>query len=190
MGGRTLEVVWRDRYRVGVRSGQPEPSDGEMRFQTAPFAVPLEVAQAVARHLGLPPNQLCIAASAEGAWLFHCWGDLYGTLLAALLQAHWQQQDESALVTPVNELCLRLPMPLSQLPPWNEAIVWRQLYRLLPRLEPFLALGRFYALLPPALAEQSALEQCELPRFERLYRTAALNAPSPALRSHLLTLLT
>ena len=78
MGGQTMEVVWRDRYRIGVRRIAGEEAKEQLRFQTAPFAVPLEVSQAVAAHVGLLPGELCIVRGGNGAWLFHFWGDVYG----------------------------------------------------------------------------------------------------------------
>lgn len=192
MGGRIMEVVWRDRYKIGVRASTPDPLQEELRFQTAPFAVPLEVSQAVARHWQVAPGQLCLLPGTEGAWLFHFWGDLYGALLAGILQAMRQQDDEGEVeATPItvqNEHCLRLPFVLTQLPPWNDAVVQRQLRILLPRLEPLLEVGRFHSLLPVELAEQAILAQCDLPRFKQLYQTATLVAPAPKLRMRLLDL--
>lgn len=189
LGGRRLEVVWRDRYRIGVQATEPTPADATLRFPTAPFAVPLAVSQAVAHHLGVSPNQLCLIHTAAGAWLFHFWGDLYGALLAGLLQEQLRREDETAIVTVHNELCLYLPLALGQLPTWEAALALRQLHRLSPRVEPFLALGRFHSLLPPALAEKTVLALCDLPRFEQIYRSASLLAPPASLRSRLLELI-
>lgn len=188
MGGRTMEVVWRDRYKVGVRVGADSPMTEELRFQTAPFAVPLEVGQAVARHLRIAPGQLYLAHDERGIWLFHCWGDLYGELLAGVLQEHCQRIDETAIVTPRNELCLHLPLPVRQLPPWNNAVVQRHLQTLLPRLKPLLELGRFHSFLPVELAERTVLAHCDLPRFEQLYQEATVFSPAAELRWRLLEL--
>jgi hypothetical protein len=126
-----------------------------------------------------------------GNWLFHFWGDLYGELLAALLQPHFVQpglpEDELPLVRRLPH-ALRLPGALTQLPPWNEALARRALLRLLPRLEARLELGRFHELLHPALAERSVLDQCNLPRFAQLYRQATLIPAEAALRTRLLAL--
>ena len=80
MGGRVLEVVWRDRYRLGVRDAPGKRADETVRFMTAPFAVPLDVSQAVAAHLGVASGQLTLVHDEQGALLFHFWGDLYGAL--------------------------------------------------------------------------------------------------------------
>ncbi|MFN8486847.1 MAG: DEAD/DEAH box helicase [Caldilineaceae bacterium] len=189
MGGRRLEVVWRDRYRIGVRSAPAAPVDEELRFVTAPFAVPLAVSQAVARHLQIAPGQHCLLHDEQGAWLFHFWGDLYGELLAAILQYYFRRDDEFAVVSPRNELCIRLPMSIGQLPAWNAAVVHRQVRQLLPRLEAVLELGRFHNLLPVEIAEQTVIEFCDLPRFEQLYQAASISEPPAGLRTQLLGLL-
>jgi len=189
MGGRRLEVVWRDRYRIGVRPVEQAPVDEVLRFHTAPFAVPLDVSQAVAAHLKLLPGQLCLLHDESGVWLFHFWGELYGELLAAILQFHARREDELAIVSPYNELCIRLPVGLRELPPWNAAVTHRQVRQLLPRLEPVLELGRFHGLLPVELAERTVVEFCDLPRFEALYRAARIIDPPAGLRMQLLGLI-
>jgi ATP-dependent Lhr-like helicase len=188
IGGRTWKVVWRDRYRIGVRPIPQAPVDEGLRVQAAPFAVPLDVSQAAAAHLGMASGQLCRLETAGQSWLFHFWGDLYGELLAALLQEYWRNLDELALVTAHNEFCLRLPAPLNQLPTWDAANAQRQMRKLLPRLEPFLEMGRFHSLLPADLAECAVLAQCDLPRFTRLYQAATPVTPLAGLRSRLLEL--
>ncbi|MEZ4682817.1 MAG: hypothetical protein R2932_52280 [Caldilineaceae bacterium] len=85
LGGRLLEVVWRDRYKIGVRPLDQGIAEEELRFLTAPFAVPLDVAQAVATAMGLQAGQMVLLHEERGAWLFHFWGDLYGEWLTALL---------------------------------------------------------------------------------------------------------
>ena len=188
IGGRTLEVVWRDRYKIGVKVRTLDLIAEELRYPTAPFAVPLEVSQAVARHLSIAPGQIYLVPDENGAWFFHFWGDLYGTLLAGILQQACQSEDETAIVTVQNELCLHLPTALLQLPPWDQAVVEDQLYVLLPRLEALLELGRFHSLLPVTLAERALIAQCDLPRFEALYADATLLIAPAGLRTQLLTL--
>ncbi|MEZ4861599.1 MAG: hypothetical protein R3C14_09840 [Caldilineaceae bacterium] len=132
--------------------------------------------------------QLYLVPAENGAWLFHFWGDLYGTLLAGLLQQHWQDDDETAIVSAQNELCLHLPASLVRLPTWNQAVVEGQLHALLPRLEALLELGRFHRLLPVTLAERALIAQCDLPRFHALYAEATLLLAPADLRAQLLTL--
>jgi ATP-dependent Lhr-like helicase len=180
LGGRLLEVVWRDRYRLGVRPVAGQPVEEVLRFVTVPFAVPLEVSQAVAAQLGLAPGQMALVHEETGALLYHFWGDLYGALLAAMLQAGLAEEDGG--VVRVHEHCLRLPAGLVRLPPWDDALAHAAARRLMPELQPYLELGRFHALLPPDLAYQAALAQLDLPRLEALYRAAALVSPPAGLR--------
>jgi ATP-dependent Lhr-like helicase len=186
LGGHVLEVVWRDRYRVGVRRKDGKPVDDQLRFATTPFAVPLETGQAVAALLGLAEDVILSVPLAEGTWLFHFWGDVYGSLLAEMLDAHF---GEGAGVMAVNEFCLYLPGPLSALPGWDAGLAQRALYRLLPRVEPLLELGRFHSLLPDYIARETVLDRLDLPGFERLYRSARVAIPRPGLRARLEELL-
>jgi hypothetical protein len=189
LGGQVLEVVWRDRYRLGVRRRMGDRADGELRFMIVPMAVSLEVSQAVARHLGLAPGQLCGLPHEQGMWLYHFWGDLYGALLGAMLKAHLGFEEDAEAVSRSNEHCLLLPDSLNALPAWDEGLARQLLRRLLPQIEPYLALGRFHSLLPPDLAARAALAQCDLARFESLYREAKLIEPEAGLRLRLLALL-
>ncbi|MEZ4618382.1 MAG: hypothetical protein R2867_23105 [Caldilineaceae bacterium] len=66
LGGRLLEVVWRDRYKIGVRPLDQGIAEEELRFLTAPFAVPLDVAQAVATAMGLQAGQMVLLHEERG----------------------------------------------------------------------------------------------------------------------------
>lgn len=225
LGGRILEVVWRDGYRVGVRPHKGYELGDELRFAATPFAVPLDVGQAVARHLGIAPEELCLLHTPHGAWLFHFWGDLYGMLLAAMLRAHFADEletrptrwptsssarreaatntnkagealdhpvaseENAAWVARANEHALRLPHAFDRLPPYDPELAQQELYKLIPRVTPTLDLGRFHSLLPPMLAQDAAMQQCDLPRFQRLYRAARIHQTGLALRERLLALL-
>ena len=189
LDGKLLEVVWRDRYRLGVRPVAKQRSDETLRFTTAPYAVPVEVGQAMAAHLGLAPNQMALVHGAEHTVLFHFWGSLYGALLAAILQASLWPEEDDGIVSSLSEVCLRLPAGLARLPAWDEFLARQELRRLMPRVEPSLDLGRFHPLLPPDLAYLAAQVQCDLPRFEQLYRAATLVSPPAGLRSQLLELI-
>jgi hypothetical protein len=187
MGGKVLEVVWRDRYRLGVAAAPGKPAEETLRFVVAPLAVPLDISQAVAAHLGLAPGQMALVHDDQGALLFHFWGDLYGALLAALLQGGLD--DDGPVIGRPNEHCLRLPAGLHELPPWNETLLRQEVRRLMPQVQPTLELGRFHALLPPDLAYQAALAQCNLARFEQLLAAAQVISPPAGLRLRLLALL-
>ena len=65
---------------------------------TPPLAVSLDVSQAVAAHLGVAPDKMVLVHDEDSALLFHFWGDLYGALLGAMLQAEldWRRTASSA----------------------------------------------------------------------------------------------
>ena len=184
-----MEVVWRDRYRIGVRTRKSDRTEEALRFHTTPMAIPFEIGQAVAGHLHLAPGRLCLLHNEEETLLFHFWGDLYGRLLAGILQAHFDLDADELTVSRLNEHCLRLPMPLLELPPWDDFGVRRQLRILYPQLAAYLELGRFHSLLPPDLAYETVVEHCNLPRFQQLYQSAKLMTPAAGLRTRLLALL-
>ena len=185
LGGKTVEVLWRDRYRIGVRPRNADREDEVLRFHTKPLAIPLAMGQAIAAHLGLHPGEMCLVHTGDGALLFHFWGKLYGALLAGLWQSYL---GEDAIVTRINEHCLYLPQPASALPPWSAATLRRQLLILESRLEDMLELGRFHTFLPPDLAHDTLLEHCDLSLFAQLYRAAEIITPAAGLRTQLLAL--
>ncbi|MCP4167703.1 MAG: DEAD/DEAH box helicase [Chloroflexi bacterium] len=189
MGGRSMVVVWRDRFKIGVRPIASDRVEEVMRFHTDPLTIPFEVCQAVASYLELAAGQLYLIPQLEGAVLFHFWGDLYGTLLASLLQAHFGVDERDIAVTRINEHCLYLPATLNELPPWVATAVRKQLRLLFPRLVSMLELGRFHSLLPPDVAQDSLIEQCDLLRFRRVYQNAGLTIPEVGLRSRLLEII-
>ncbi len=176
----------RDRYRVGVRRRDGRPVDDQLRFATTPFAVPLAAGQAVANLLGIISDAILTVPLAEGTWLFHFWGDIYGALLAEMLDSHF---GEGSGVTTVNEFCLYLPGPLPALPAWDATLARRALYRLLPRVEPLLELGRFHSLLPADIARQAVVDRIELSGLETLYQAAQVMVAPSGLRARLEELL-
>lgn len=186
LGGHVLEVIWRDRYRVGVRRKDGRPVDDQLHFATTPFAVPLAVGQAAAALLGIARDAILSVPLAEGTWLFHFWGDIYGALLADMLDTHFS---EGCGLTAVNEFCLYLPGPLPALPGWDAALARRAIYRLLPRIEALLELGRFHSLLPAEIARQTVVDRVDLPGLETLYRTVRVMVAPSALRARLEELL-
>ncbi len=190
LGGRTLRVVWQDRYRIGVERIRGAPPGREIYSHTAPYALPLEVGQAVAAWGGLRPAQIATLPVAEGTWLFHFWGELYGELLREILQSHYSMAEDSAPVAHVNEHCLYVPGPMCKLPDWNENTAYQALRRLLPRFEAIMELGRFHSLLPPELAQKTVIARCDLPRFRYLYCSAEAVEPAPPIQEKLELLIT
>ena len=208
MGGRAMEVVWRDKYRLGVRPStvpfKPfRPDDGSgieeeerVRVASTPFAVPLDISQGVATTMGVRPNQLVLLREEHGAWLFHFWGAIYGALLASILQEQlyggrsWDDLEEGGhLIQTHNDHCLRLSEPLTNLPPWSPKIAGQQLRHLVPRIAPFLSLGRFHDLLPPALGHRLVVDLSDLARMKRFYNEATVVVAGVALRERLGVLL-
>ena len=92
-------------------------------------------------------------------------------------------------ITRLNEHCLELPAPLLGLPPWDPPLLQRRLRELYPKLHTYLDLGRFHSLLPPEVAYENVMAQCDLLEFEQLYRTARLVIPTVGLRTELMQLL-
>lgn len=190
LGGRTLRVVWQDRYRIGVERIRGAPPGREIYSQTAPYALPLEVGQAVAAWAGLRPTQIATLPVAEGTWLFHFWGELYGELLQEILHSQYPTAKDSAPAMHVNEHCLFVPGRVCKLPDWNKKRFCQALHRLLPRFEALLDLGRFHSLLPLDLARKTVVARCDLPRFRHIYCTADVVEPAPPVQEKLEFLLT
>jgi ATP-dependent helicase Lhr and Lhr-like helicase len=200
VGGRLVEVVWRAQYRLGVRAAPASAmaraggADAELRSDWVPFSVSPAVSQAVAALLGFSAGQMALLQAEEGSWLFHFWGDIYGELLAQILRVQLapddSMMDEQELppAARANAHCLRLAEPLLALPAWQGQTVQQQLHRLLPRLESFLELGRFHALLPTNVAARAVVAQVDLACFEQLYRSATIVQPTPEQGRRLLSL--
>ncbi|MBA3532217.1 MAG: DEAD/DEAH box helicase [Ardenticatenales bacterium] len=186
IGGRPVEVAWRAGRRFAIKAGQGEAEE-VLRFHTPPFAVPLEVTQAMGAQLGLHPGQMPCMPMEEGVCLFHFWGDLYGELLAALLELYLDAAPGE--VEPWNEVALMIPRPLRALPPWDDVQVAQELERLTPSFEPYLGLGCFHSLLPPMLARDTTISCCNLPRFQSIYQAATLVTPAALLEERLWSLL-
>ena len=196
VGGRLMEVVWRAGYRLGVRVQEAAKTRGNMaesvlRTRSVPFAVSLSVSQTVATLCGFAAGQMALLQTEQGNWLFHFWGDIYGELLAQILRAQLTLGDEDKLNPAIRctEHCIQLVTATAHLPTWNAQSVRRQLYKLLPRLESILELGRFHTLLPPDLATQTVAAQVDLSYFEQLYHSATIIRPTAGQRQQLEKLL-
>ncbi len=191
MGGRPVEVVWRDRRTFAVKEGDRRMAKESLRLHTSPQALPLGTAQGIALTLGVPQGALPLVTAPRGVLLYHFWGDLYGEWLAAILRVYFSPADPAdndtggALITPHSALSLLLTFSLPALPPWDEGVALDTLKELEPLFETWLELGRFHPLLPPDLALQSVREGCNLKRFEMLYRSARIISPTPELRAGL-----
>ena len=106
------------------------------------------------RGMGLP---FALSIGATAPYLTSLYFDVVGnydgaflivaglSLLAAILQVHFAGDVAVTMVQERNELCLHMPTSLAHLPAWDGARAVRQLRLLLPRIEPFLELGRFHS---------------------------------------------
>lgn len=179
MAGRPVEVAWRDRHTFAVKEGKRSAVSDVMRLIRSRQAVPLDLAQGVALTLGLEARKMLLVQDPYGSQLFHFWGDVYGAWLAAILQEHYAREDEPFAFS-YDAYTLRLPFPIPALPPWDSSLALEMLKVLAPRLEPFLELGRFQRLLLPEVALGGMIGECDVARFEALYRTATFINPVPS----------
>jgi len=164
LGGRPLEVVWRESYHFGLAPAPGKAGDEVLRFSTGAPAVPFALTQAVGRSLGLAQGQLVTLQAVEGLWLFHFWGTIWGELLAKVMLAH------SFIAKPVNEYCLTVRQTVNQLPPWDEAVSRRIAINAAVALAGRLEMGRFHSLLPANVAVAATLCQLNIKAWSRVYR--------------------
>lgn len=174
LGGRVMRVTWRDRNRFGLTTSTLRPDEDYelLRIQRAYAAIPYEECQAVASLLGLNPghmvaHQLPFADNDRqpGMILYHFLGSIWGLLLTAILQSN------RLSASYINEYSLHLQIPLTghQLPIWDDDLVARVAKRQAQVLAKRLALGRFYDLLEPQVAHESALSQLNVDVFKSVY---------------------
>lgn len=179
LGGRPMEVVWRDKYRFGLAAAPDKAADEILRFRQSAAPIPFVVTQAVARALAIEPGQMVTVPAAEGTWLYHFLGSVWGELLAALLLAH------ALIAEPGNEFCLYVRPFLGQLPPLQGDLLAQTAKRLAATLAGRLEMGRFHELLPRNVAVAATVRQLDLERFAALYATTTVTTAAPALRDRL-----
>ncbi len=170
-GGQPMKVTWVERFRFGlmpVVSGTAV--DDILRFRKSYAAIPYLITQAVARSLLIPTNVIVTMPQEPGAFLFHFWGTLWGELLTAVLVA------QGVGAQSINEYCLYLGQPLSQLPACSHKSLTKAARDIIVTLANRLEMGRFHRLLPPQIATDATLNQLNLPRFHHLYHEARLTA--------------
>ncbi|MCA9969579.1 MAG: DEAD/DEAH box helicase [Anaerolineales bacterium] len=167
LGGQPREVVWAEGNRYGL-AATDKPVDEVVSLDRTFPAVPFGVARIVAAALGLAPTELAVLPLDAGLLLFHFWGTLWGELLTAVLAAH------ALPATFINEYCLHVGRPLTQLPPWDETAAHQAARRRIHTLGKYLELGRFHSLLPADVATSATLALLDLPRFADTYRAARL----------------
>ncbi len=167
-GGKLMKVVWQDKYRFGLAPAPGQQADEILRFQKTYAAIPFTVTQAVARSLNLQPGQMAALPAENGIYLFHFWGTVWGDLLTAVLLNH------ALAAEAINEYCLLVRPPLTQLPAWEEKIGRKAARQCVSLASNRLEMGRFHSLLPADVAETAVLRLLDLSRFSQLYREAAL----------------
>lgn len=168
LGGRPLQVVWREGYRFGLAPAPGKRVDEIVRFSAGAPVIPFALTQEVGRSLGMAPGQLVTLPAVEGVWLFHFWGTIWGELLAKLLLAH------SLIAEPVNEYCLSVAQGLDQLPAWDEAVGRRIGLNASEALAGRLEMGRFHHLLPANVAVAATMRQLNLESWRRVYQESTV----------------
>ena len=179
-GGQSMRVVWQEPYRFGVAPAPNEEPDAVLRFQKSLPVVPFDVAQGVARLLGLGPHQMAVLPQEPGLFLFHFWGTVWGHLLSSVLEATGIQTKQS------NEFGFYIHQQIQQLPVLEEQLVDKVAWETAVSLSRRLEMGRFHKLLPPDMAAEATIHLLNLAQFKLKYKTAKIqNNPKihPALHS-------
>jgi hypothetical protein len=164
-GGKPMKVVWVEKYRFGLAAAEGQQADEILRFQKSYAAIPFVVTQTVARSLGIQAGQMALLPGEEGAWLFPFWGTVWGELLTAVLIANGISAEF------VNEYCLFLRQPISQLPLWEEKVAQKAAKETAVTLANRLQMGRFHRQLPANVALTAVLCQLNLEQLSQRYRT-------------------
>jgi hypothetical protein len=168
-GGQPMKVMWVDRFRFGLAlAASGTAVDDILRFRKSYAAIPYMITQAVARSLDIPVNGMVTLPQEQGAFLFHFWGTIWGEMLTAVLQL------QGVGAKTVNEYCLHLSHPISQLPPCPEKQVIKAARNILSILENRLQMGRFHGMLPADVAAAATLKQLNLSRLSLIYHQARL----------------
>lgn len=165
-GGQPMKVVWQERFRFGLAAAPQAPVDDILRFRKSYAAIPFEVTQMVAQSLNLQPDQMVLLPQEPGSYLFHFWGTVWGELLTAVLL------NQGISAEPVNEYCLFVRQPISQLPVTDETLLTKAARDIVIALANRLEMGRFHRLLPVDVATTATLNLLNLPQFTRLYQAA------------------
>ncbi|MCP4363513.1 MAG: hypothetical protein GY796_36405, partial [Chloroflexi bacterium] len=167
-GGQPMKVMWVEKYRFGLSPAPNAVADDVLRFRKSYAAIPYVITQVVARSLNILPNQMVVLPQEPGLYLFHFWGSVWGELLTAVLVA------QGVSAEPVNEYCLFVRQPLTQLPPCDEKQLAKVAQNIIVTLANRLEMGRFHRLLPADVAAITTLKQLNLSRFNQLYQAAQL----------------
>jgi len=167
-GGRSMQVVWVERYRFGLTAVPDQPPADILRQRKSFAAIPFDVTQAVAHSLGLAAGEMAALPQTPGLFLFHFWGSVWGEVLTAVLLA------QGIAAESVNEYCLYASRPIAQLPPCTDKIIHKAARKLVETLANRLEMGRFHALLPADVAAEAVLRQLDLEQFSQVYQAARI----------------
>ncbi|MDJ0752208.1 MAG: DEAD/DEAH box helicase [Ardenticatenaceae bacterium] len=163
LGGRPMQVMWQDGFRFGLAPSAAAKIDEALRFQKSFAAIPYLVTQTVAHLLGIESGQMICLPHADGHLLFHFWGTMWGKLLTAVLG------ENNLYVEAINEYCLYLRQPLSELPGWDKTLIEKAAQKTAVAQTNRLEMGRFHSLLPAKMAREAAVHQLNLPKFSQMY---------------------
>ncbi|MBK8900018.1 MAG: DEAD/DEAH box helicase [Anaerolineaceae bacterium] len=167
-GGQPMKVAWVEKYKFGLAAAPGTVADDILRFRKTYAAVPYMVTQTVARSLGLEAGQMATLPQAPGLFLFHFWGTVWGELLTAVLIT------QGISAETVNEYCLYVHQPISQLPPVDKNGIIKAAQDIIVILANRLEMGRFHRLLPADVAHRAVLAQLNLTDFKQAYDNAHL----------------
>lgn len=168
-GGRPMKVVWQEQRRFGLAPARGQTADEVLRFAKSYAAIPFDVANAVSTRLGLSEHELLLVPAENGAWLVHCWGTVWGELLARLLVQLGGVSAETH-----NEYVLHLRPTLSSLPEWHPQAARKVAIQTAVAMAERLQMGRFHTLLPASVATEAAVQQLNMAAFEQRYKRAQL----------------
>lgn len=177
---RPITVEWSDGEALWVSAYQGQDRAAGLPYRSARQLLSPDLASQLPARLGLSVGTAPIIAAQDpdllgGWWLFHWLGDLYGRALLDLLR-----ERVSARPTAQPGLCVGLADEPRALPPLTEAHVRHYLHEHYRALEPLLALGPYYTLLPAAVRRRSVLEQFDVHRFmEAITALRPVTAPEP-----------
>lgn len=162
--GRSVQIQWVEGDALWVNttqsSGETNPAHTASRQ-----LLTLELAQAVAAHLGFEPGEAPIVQTNDGWRCYHWLGDLYGEMLADLLRAYLLLRDSAE-----PGLYLVTDDPIGAIPSIQPAHIADYLVQHNRRLETVLNLSPFHALLSRDVRQRSVAQQVDIVRFETLLR--------------------
>lgn len=158
--GRPLDVNWFDGEALWVTRGRSQAEQTKLPFLSARQLLSFDLAQALANHFGLAPNDAPLVETPDGWLLFHWLGDVYGQALLDLLRPHLTVGESAQ-----PGLALLLREEPRSLPAISSEQTTRYLHEHVRQYEGMLALGAYQHLLPWTLRQRSVSTQFSAQRF-------------------------